>query len=176
MSSFWNEATIRELEAASISNFVGSVEFYGKVLDYGSGREPYRELVERGTAVEYVPYDRTDFPATCAEVDVGPDAPLDWNEHGWDVILCTQVVQYVPYVEQLFLAFAMVLRPGGMLVLTYPTCWDEVEPADLHRFTRAGMERILNLVGFNVERHERRAEVRQGRFKFALGYGVVARI
>ena len=73
---------------------------------------------------------------------------------------------------------------NGYLVMTYPTNWPEVEPEDLHRFTKAGMERLLTEAGFTIVMHQRRASVFAGEFKnsppfdreeFALGYGVVAK-
>ena len=66
-------------------------------------------------------------------------------------------------------------------MLTYPTNWPEVEPEDLQRFTKAGMERLLTEAGFEIVRHERSAEVAPlvaghlHRKTFCAGYGVIAR-
>ena len=101
---------------------------------------------------------------------------MTWAMVQTDTILCTQVVQYVPtpalWIHQKLHA---LLSPGGVLVLTYPTHWPEVEEADLHRFTKAGMTRLLVDAGFVIDRHERRAEFVWNGETFAVGYGVVAR-
>lgn len=159
--------TVRELEAQSIRAFVASHRFEGRVLDYGCGKRPYSDLVER--TAEYAGYDRVVFPANVSLADIGFGSGL------WDAILCTQVIQYAPRPLQVLDTFRAMLVPGGALVMTYPTNWDEVEPEDLWRFTKHGMERLLDMAGFAIERHERRAAVVAEGMSFPLGYGVVAR-
>lgn len=158
---------IRIAELVSIRRFLEArrLLFRGcRVLDFGAGRpgtcrkpEPYRDLMAPDTA--YCPYDRG---------DVLPNPPFD-------VVLCTQVLQYVEDPALCIAQFAEWLRPvSGVLILTYPTNWAEAEPADLWRFTKAGVDRMLARAGFGVGVHERRAEVRIGAYTFPLGYGVVA--
>lgn len=181
--------TLRELESASIRAFVQSAadEGYlsGRVLDYGCGRQPYRDIVEAAGG-EYLPFDRVDFPASCAEQDWGDD---DAEIGPLDAILCTQVIQYIedPFallqrMPSLLGGLRHVDLGGGCLVMTYPTNWPEVEREDLHRFTKAGMERLLTEAGFTIVRHERRAwalmvasDVGDANERIALGYGVIAR-
>jgi len=200
---------LRDLERESIRDFVQSAadEGYlsGRVLDYGCGRMPYREIVEAAGG-EYHGFDRAYFPANVSGEHIGLD------EGPWDSILCTQVVQYVPdefdphdhsssagvwglldYFHSLLSPERSIFHPEqpGHLVLTYPTHWPEVEAADLHRFTKAGMERLLTEAGFTIITHEQRASIRVGKAgvfnaedfqgwlhgteDFALGYGVIAR-
>lgn len=167
--------TIRQLERQSIREFVASCadELTGRVLDFGCGKQPYRPLVE-AVGGEYVGYDRAVLPANVSGEDIGPGRPLALD---WDAILCTQVLQYVESPETLLLAFGDALQAReGVLVLTYPTTWPEVEPDDLHRFTKNGMERLLEEAGFDVLRHERRATLNMPGFELAVGYGVLARV
>jgi hypothetical protein len=70
---------------------------------------------------------------------------------------------------------AHLAKFAATLVMTYPTNWPEVETDDLHRFTKAGMERLLHRAAFNIVVHEQRASVRAVGNRFVLGYGVVAR-
>lgn len=160
---------LRSIERTSIRDFVqGAAEggyLSGRVLDYGCGKQPYRDVVEVVGGV-YNGFDRMSFPANVSGEDVGDfdfDAPLDED---WDAILCNQVVQYVPFffrdddgegLPSLLAQFARSLRGGGHLVMTYPTTWPEVEPQDLHRFTKTGMEWLLAEAGFEIVRHEPRA-------------------
>lgn len=175
--SEWSATRIRELERDSIRAFVASYPFHGDVLDYGCGKMPYQTVVlgaAVGNAVRYVPWDRATLPANVSDGDVGADDVLHGRQ--WDAILCTQVVQYVPDVYRLLRRFRDALKPGGALVLTGPGCWAEVEPDDLHRFTRAGIGRLLTAAGFEVERLEERAAVDLGGFRFSLGWGAVGRV
>jgi hypothetical protein len=170
--------TLRDLEQQSIRTFVQSAadEGYlsGRVLDYGCGRMPYRGIVNAGCD-EYVGYDRAEFPANLSGEDVG-EYPF-WPSKPWDAILCTQVVQYIPFPD-LFDLLAMMATEmrehSGRLILTYPTNWPEVEPEDLHRFTKAGMERLLTEVGFEIIRHDWRHGFTVDGMSFAAGYGCIA--
>ena len=161
---------LSHLENHSITEFVRSHKWHGRVLDYGCGRQPYRSIVEK-TAHEYVPYDRARNGGG-AVGDYGPEDPLppQW----YDGILCTQVVEYVPDVYRLLRRMRESLKYGGALILTYPTVWPEL-PYDLHRFTREGMDRLLVAAGFVVEKHECRAVVPDVDVRLPLGYGAVAR-
>jgi predicted TPR repeat methyltransferase len=160
----WNNDTIRELERRSIRAFVAKQRGYlkGRVLDFGAGKpgtcrepQPYSDLV----AGEYLPFDLG---------DTMPTTPFD-------AVLMTQVLQYIEAPADLLCLIRGWLVDGGHLICTYQTNWDEVEPADLWRFTRSGMEKLLRDAGFAIVAHERRAEVNLGGFRFALGHGVVAR-
>jgi len=154
----WNQTTIRALDRASIRRFVDSCQdkLTGRVLDFGSGMQPYRSLV----GGEYLPHEPGDaYPAA----------------NSLDAVLCTQVLQYVAAPQDVLWAFREWLKPGGHVILTYPTNWDEVEADDLWRFTKAGMEFLLRQARLEVLHHEQRAAINLGGFRFPLGYGVLAR-
>ena len=161
---YWNARTVREVELRSILSFVERNRQFleGRVLDFGAGKlgtcrqpQPYRELVTG----EYVPIDQGDR----------------WPAGRFDAVLCTQVMQYLEDPLAILVRLLGCLRPGGHLVMTYPTNWDEVEVSDLWRFTRSGMELLLKRAGFELLHHDRRATVDLDGCRFPLGYGVVAR-
>lgn len=173
---------LREAEAYTIRSFVQRAAddgyLSGRVLDYGCGKQPYRDIVEAAGG-EYVGFDRADLPANVSGEDVGE--PYESSVfRDWDTVLCTQVLQYVRDVRETIqdLHVAVVGRvnqyPPGHLVLTYPTNWPEVEQEDLHRFTKAGMERLLTEAGFTIVRHEWRHGFHYEGVSFAAGYGVIA--
>jgi SAM-dependent methyltransferase len=148
---------VRRIERASIFAFVAAQKslLRGRVLDFGSGKQPYKSLVDG----EYVPFEFGD--------SVLP-------RYEFDAVLCTQVAQYADTPFALVEHLHTALKPGGHLVMTYPTNWAEVEVTDLWRFTRHGMTRLLLKAGFEITEHRLRAEVAVGEFRFPLGYGVVA--
>lgn len=167
----WDGTRIRELERSSIREFLESCpELVGRrVLDVGSGMEPYRDLVE-GMGSEYDPYDQPYFPGSTVKESHSTRPATE----AYGAVLCTQVIQYVPYPAEFLDLVATYLEPGGHLVITYPTCWDEVEAEDLFRYTKCGMGRLLTAGGWTLIRNEHRAHVPVGNFKFWLGGGAVA--
>jgi trans-aconitate methyltransferase len=167
---------LRVLENQSIEWFVQqalvSGFLFGRVLDYGCGKQPYREIIEKAGR-EYMPFDRAALPANVSGEDIG--VSMFANTEHWDSILCTQVLQYIPDPARELRRLRTYLVDNGYLVVTYPTNWPEVEDADLHRFTKAGMQRLLKEAGFTVVRHDWRAGFTYEGVSFALGYGAVAR-
>lgn len=181
--------SLREAEAYTIRSFVQRAAdggyLSGRVLDYGCGKQPYRDIVEAAGGT-YYGHDFPSYPASVVS-EIVLDSPENWFEEEWDAILCTQVLQYIPIWEDLghdgetaplttdLYCMWSALKPrGGHLVLTYPTNWPEVEPEDLHRFTKAGMERLLTEAGFTIVRHEWRHGFHYEGVSFAAGYGVIA--
>lgn len=174
---------LREIERASIRAFVQSAAedgyLSGRVLDYGCGKQPYRDIVEDAGGA-YHGWDRADLPANVGGKNYGQE---EWYQEDYESILCTQVVQYIPMAGTWTLADDMaewrnvLSHAQGYLVLTYPTNWPEVEVEDLHRFTKAGMERLLTLAGFEIIRHQSRtiAGVTLDGENLIAGYGVIAR-
>lgn len=157
--------SIRELERASIRSFVEAQKEYlasGSVLDFGAGKpgtcrqpQPYRDLVTG----EYSAFDLGD----------------PWPVGPFYAILCTQVIEYMEDPRRELGWFHQWLVPGGVLVMTGPTNWPEVEESDLWRFTLSGIQRLLKKAGFDIVVAQRRAEIEKGGEKWSLGWGIVAR-
>jgi Methyltransferase domain len=165
--------SLREEESRSIRRFVqlAADDGYlsGRVLDYGCGKQPYRDIVEAAGA-QYDGFDLVRFGGNLSGANITPP----WKE-GYQAVLCNQVVQYVLNPPRFARALYVRLTAGGYLVMTYPTNWPEVESDDLHRFTKAGMERLLAEAGFEIVRHDWRHGFNYDGISFAAGYGVVAR-
>lgn len=169
----WNNSTVRELERESLRAFVASCSDWltGSVLDFGCGKMPYRPIVEAAGGV-YFGFDRAGLPGNVSGEDLGEL----WDEYPghFDAVLCTQVLQYVLEPPAFIAMLARLLRPvSGALVMTYATNWPEVEREDLHRFTFHGMERLFDLAGLIVVKHERRAELNLNGYVLPLGGGIV---
>jgi hypothetical protein len=180
--------TLAEVEARTIREFVlhaaGDGFLAGRVLDFGCGLQPYREIVEANGG-QYTGYDRKSFRGSVVREDVGGNAEVGAGP--WASILCTQVLQYVTHPDVMIRGFYTDLHPAnGYLVLTYPTHWPELRD-ELWRFTKLGVDKMLTDAGFKVVRHEPRAvvhdpwyETRPGArttlmAELTIGYGVIAR-
>lgn len=169
---------LRTRERDSIAAWVNHAAdlgcFAGRVLDFGCGLSPYREIVQRAGGA-YYGWDRADNPANVSGKDIGTiDRPLELDT-AWDAILCTQVIQYVESPADLLYAFWGALTMTGYLVLTGPTNWPEVEPQDIHRHTRAGIRRLLEAQEFEVVELEHRAQMEVDGAILSHGYGIIAR-
>lgn len=168
---------IREAERRSIRTFLeaNAALLAGRVLDYGCGRQPYRDVVEAAGG-DYYGFDRAAFLASTVSEDVGF---VPFGGERWDAIVCTQVIQYVPYPSDLLERFEGALGgdadPVGALLLTYPTTWPVVEDADLWRFTPAGIETLLDRAHFDVVSHSVRHTLDFRGFVLPVGGAVVAR-
>ena len=148
-----NYSQLSKLESDSIRKFLEDNKQYltGKVLDYGCGLSPYKDLCG-----EYVGYEK------------GQILPPE----KFDVVLCTQVLEFVDNPLNT-LRHLSILAP--IIVLTYPTNWPETEPSDLWRFTKAGMEALCREVGLKVIKHEPRASIDGEDYKLFLGYGIICK-
>lgn len=166
---------LRELERSSIRSFVQAVAdenvFAGRdVLDYGCGKQSYRDVIVMGGG-RYHGYDDPGFPASTVAEPVGDRALL---ERKWGAILCTQVIQYQPNPAAFLGLLHNMLHDNGALVITWPTNWPEVEKEDLYRFTHTGMAHLLSHVGFGKVTTAPRAFADMGGDRFYLGHGAVA--
>lgn len=170
---------LRSLERDSIREFLTDnlpPSPGGRLLDHGAGTCPYRDVAV-AAGYRYHPYDRKDFPANVSGEDIGPDEePYEVLLEPWDAIVCTQVIQYVSEPFELLSDFRYALKPDGILLLTGPTCWPEVEDTDLWRFTRAGIRLLASEAGFDILRLDIRAVVDAAGESFPLGYGLVAKV
>lgn len=166
-------SALRDRDRASIRSYLENNAHQliprgtGRVLDFGSGRQPYRDIIEN--IGEYEPFDRTAFPGSCAQSTTPPP------EGFYDAAICTQVVQYLaePEVELEYLR--SYIRPGGLLLMTGPTNWPIVEKEDLWRFTPAGITLVLERAGWNdIVAEQREVFVAEGDARWPIGFQVRA--
>lgn len=169
--------SILQVERDSIRGFVqyAADEFDvfrgANVLDYGCGKQPHRGIVEAARG-RYHGYDDPGFPASTVEEAVGD--PHELLQRRWGAILCTQVLQYQPNPQAFVNLLGSMLRKAGALVITWPTCWREIENDDLFRFTQMGGRRLLYNAGFERITSSPRADIDLGGFRFCLGHGAIA--
>ena len=113
------------------------------VLDVGGRIQPYRPLLE-GRLRRYVALDLRRTPL----VDVvarGEQIPLSSGQ--FDVVICTQVLEYAPDPTAVIAEIHRVLKPGGCLLLSVPTANLQDADNDCWRFLPAALRHVL--AGFN---------------------------
>lgn len=110
------------------------------VLDIGGRLQPYRSLLgERVT--RYISVDLRATPL----VDIlasGESLPL--RNDSFDLVICTQVLQYVVEPQQLLSEAHRVLRPNGYLFLSVPSAQLRDSEHECWRFLPYGLRQMLS--------------------------------
>ena len=142
-----------DIQAGSVWRDVVAVlpDVRGKVLDVGSGAQPYRSLVHPDAT--YMAID-----TEAAKPNFGYEAPDTRYFRGevWpvedasvDFILCTETLEHVLDTRQFLAEASRSLRAGGAILLTVPFAarWHFI-PYDYWRFTPSSMDYLLREAGF----------------------------
>jgi SAM-dependent methyltransferase len=121
----------------------------GRCLEAGAGRSPWRApLAAQGARVTSLDVeDRSGSLDLVADLQAMPEIA----DASFDTVLCTQVLEHVPRPGAALAEIARVLAPGGHLILSVPhlSLLHEV-PHDYFRFTRFGLESLLEAAGLRV--------------------------
>lgn len=127
----------------------GAVRIAGpglRVVDYGCGASPYRELFVRRGAT----YIGADFHGADLTLGAGGEIPLP--DQAADVVVSFQVLEHVPAPQQYLAEVRRVLKKNGRLLLsTHGTWLYHPHPGDFYRWTRQGLEVELARADFVVE-------------------------
>lgn len=117
----------------------------GLLLDIGCGSKPYKACFN-----EAVHYYGIDFRGNAADV-WGNINCLPVASQKVDIILCNQVLEHVAYPERAIAEIARILKPSGCLILSLPQMGRlHGEPEDFYRFTRWGIQKVLEEYGFDI--------------------------
>jgi SAM-dependent methyltransferase len=123
----------------------------GSLLDIGCGAQVYRALLPPHVA--YTGIDTEDAAERFGYATPGTRyfSGDDWGvpEAGFDMALCTEVLEHVPDPAAFLHRACRCLRPGGRLVMTVPFSarW-HFTPYDYWRFTPASLHTLLTGAGF----------------------------
>jgi SAM-dependent methyltransferase len=142
-----------DIQAGSVWRDVAAVlpDVRGRVLDVGSGAQPYRSLVhpdatymaiDTEAAKPHFGYEATD---TC----YFPGGGWPIEDASVDFILCTETLEHVLDTKQFLAEASRSLRGGGTILLTVPFAarWHFI-PYDYWRFTPSSMDHLLREAGF----------------------------
>ena len=123
--------------------------FKGTVVDLGCGTAPYRNDI-LAYADEYVGVDWDN-----SLHDINPDVVTDlskefpFDDNYADTLISFQVLEHLPTPQFHLSECYRILKPGGALLLSVPFQWRVHEaPYDYFRYTRFGLEYMLNEAGF----------------------------
>jgi SAM-dependent methyltransferase len=109
------------------------------VLDVGGRIQPYRPLLE-GRLRRYVAVDQLRTPLVNI-VAHGEQIPLASRQ--FDLVICTQVLEYVPEPNSVIAEIHRVLKPGGRLWLSVPSVCPRDADHECWRFLPASLRHLL---------------------------------
>ncbi len=123
----------------------------GRLLDFGCGRKPYRNLF---AVKEYVGVDIevSGHSHNNSQIDVYYDGKtLPFDNETFDSFLCSEVFEHLFNLEDIVVEINRVVKKGGRGLITVPFAWPEHEiPYDFARYTSFAMRDILERNGFRV--------------------------
>jgi SAM-dependent methyltransferase len=109
------------------------------VLDVGGRIQPYRPLIANSLG-SYVSVDLRRTPLT--EV-VASAEQLPFPANSFDLVICTQVLQYIPEPKQALCEMARVIKPGGYIFLSVPSACPTDADEECWRFFPAALRHLL---------------------------------
>jgi SAM-dependent methyltransferase len=110
-----------------------------RVLDVGGRIQPYRSLIN-GQPSRYV---AVDLLATPLVDIVGNASQLPLQNACFDLVLCTQMLEYAPRPPQVIAEIHRVLKPGGILILSAPAIYPQDSERDSWRFLPGALRELL---------------------------------
>ena len=126
---------------------------HGSVIDLGCGTAQYKKILLTNQKV--TSYHTLDIEKRTEEVDIVGDIQNMYmlSDESYDTILCLQVLEHVPNPFQAMEEMRRILKKDGVLILSVPHLSRlHEEPNDYYRYTKYGLEFILQKVGLkNIE-------------------------
>ncbi len=136
-----------------LARFAASLPPGSRVLDAGAGEQRYAALFtkHRYLAVDSAVGDAAwDYSRLhlLADLEHLPLAPCSF-----DAAICVVVLEHTREPLRVLREIGCALRPGGRLFLVVPHEWEVHQaPHDYFRYTRHGLEYLLDASGFRVRR------------------------
>jgi len=122
-----------------------------KALDVGCGRQPFRRELQ-SFGYEYVSIDTQQNPDQSVDFICAIDSQLPEEllyRGPFQFLLCTEVMEHVADWDRAFKNFALLLAPGGKILITCPHVYPLHEvPYDFWRPTLYSLRYFANRAGF----------------------------
>jgi len=149
--SLCNEVAIRRFLESELKRV--PLHLRGVLLDLGCGTQPYRSLYanvfRHAIAADFDSRSRLD-----AKLDI---RRLPFCDNSVDVVLLTEVIEHVIDGADVIREIGRVLKPGGMLLITWPFIYPLHElPHDYVRYSEFAMQLLASRAGLQITMLERR--------------------
>jgi SAM-dependent methyltransferase len=110
-----------------------------RALDVGGRLQPYRPLFD-GRVRDYCAVDLLSGPGVTARARA---EALPFADETFDVVICTQMLEYAPSPQSVIDEIHRVLRPGGHLFLSAPAVFPRDSDPEYWRFLASGLRLLL---------------------------------
>ncbi len=134
-----------------------SIQLEGRVLDFGCGSKPYKNLFVNSTEYIGIDFQNTGHDHHKENIDLFYDGKhLPFSDNSFDSVVCTEVFEHIADVEEVTKELKRVLKTNGKMLLTVPFVFSEHEmPYDYRRYTVNGITNFLEKENFIVLSSER---------------------
>lgn len=113
-----------------VENQLNKLPHGSRILDSGCGEQIYKKYCQhleylaqdfgqydgigtgKGLQVKEFSYGHLNYTGNCWQIDE--------NDESFDAILCTEVLEHIPYPHETIKEFSRLLKPEGKLILTAP--------------------------------------------------------
>ncbi len=133
-------------------------------IDVGGGTTPYRANVIAAFGVHH--YISIDVAPTDQTNLVADACRLPLRAACVDLVVSFDVIQHVVDAERFLVELSRIVRPGGLVLFTFPFLYAECDFRDYERWTMQGMRTALARHGFETAFEKRRGGTL---FAFACG-------
>ncbi len=124
---------------------LGKKYVYGKLLDIGCGKKPYKNFLN------YEGYIGLDTNYGLKPDVGGTVLNLPFRRDCFDSVLCTAVLEHLAEPEEGIKEIHRVLKINGVAYISVPMTWYlHYEPNDYFRFTKYGLIYLLKKNGFKI--------------------------
>lgn len=131
--------------------YAQTLPYRGRVVDLGCGKAPYKDII-LDKAEEYIGVDWQNSMHDQSAVDVFADLSkrLPFDDAYADTVVSFEVLEHLPEPDFFLSECNRVLKTTGVLFLTVPFMWHvHEEPYDYFRYTRYGLQYLLEKNGFS---------------------------
>jgi SAM-dependent methyltransferase len=131
---------------------------YGKLMDFGSGRKPYKDLFRKVTEYVGVDYEGEGHSHHNESVDVFYDGrKIPFEDDTFDSVFSSEVFEHIFNLEEILPEIKRVMKPGAHLLATCPFVWNLHEiPVDYARYTGFALKHLFEKNGFEVVEIEKK--------------------
>ena len=139
--------TFRPLRRLDFAAMRKTIRKDDRVLEYGCGRMPYKDLV-------------LDLGATYRSADISVSTDTDYviSEHGelegcdefFDVVIIMDVLQHITDPRKSLLELTRYLSNDARVIITTPFIFVECDYRDYHRWSHSGINALLTSTGYSV--------------------------
>jgi 2-polyprenyl-3-methyl-5-hydroxy-6-metoxy-1,4-benzoquinol methylase len=125
-----------------------------KILDYGSGDQRYKKLfIEKNNyySLDVKKSGHLKIKKNTFIIDGSVKKKSSIKNSFFDVIICTEVLEHVIYLDFTIKEIRRILKKNGLIFLTTPFVWPEHEiPYDFRRFTSYGLKKLFLENNFKI--------------------------